>query len=148
MATPPTYTCVHSASNGTCQGYACITKFITRPGQNSSTTIDRKCQKLYQYVDELEMNEIVQDSLLPFCVTDTSYDMIGVMTEVECYCYSNQCNAEETDTNWPLEFESGAPILPNSVITCTSEICNSTSCTSIGQNNTCTGQYCYTGKLP
>lgn len=141
---PRVFTCVHSASNGTCQGYACITIFKTRPGQNS--TIEQTCQNLYQNVDEMEISEMVQDSQQPLCVTGTSQDAIGVIEEIKCYCFLDFCNQNQPGSTFSNANQLGS-ILFNANFSCKSEICNSSGCFSIESNSICTGQYCIAGKI-
>lgn len=136
--TAKTFTCQSSVSSGTCQGYACITKYVTKADSNASTTVERKCQKAYQYVDILEFSEIIQDTQQTFCVTDTVYDLGVAANEVECYCYANDCNAPANDVNLPK--------LGFMYTDCKSEVCTTAGCKSLASNGVCKGQFCYIGK--
>lgn len=135
--TAKTFTCQSSASNATCQGYACITKYITKVAQNSTTTVERKCQKNFHYIDWFEFNEIIQDAQQTFCVTDTAYDARIASNEVECYCYANDCNAPGNDANLPkLSFMYNE---------CKSEVCSADGCRNLDPSGVCKGQFCYSG---
>lgn len=107
----------------------------------TNTTIDRKCQKEYQYVDKMEFNEFVQEAQESFCVTDTVIDDDGaIFNEIECYCYSDQCNSQWYDNNWPQP-----QLTSRMTVDCKSEICTAAGCQNIGPNGICKGQYCFRG---
>lgn len=135
-----------SSGSQTCQGYACITRYILRLGQ--SLTVERKCQNVYQNVDKLEVQQIIQNQQQNFLVWTTEFDGTSAANVLESYCYSNFCNSPNME-NSPTQLLPPGFVDPSNLninYNCRSEICNSMGCTGISQNSNCKSQFCYTGK--
>lgn len=122
------------------QGYACITKFNTKPGENTPT-IERKCQKSFYHIDKYEFADMIENDVhqQPYCYTDdTAFDHGRAENDLECYCYADLCNSAANDAHLPVLRTTG-------IVDCKAEFCTSTGCVGIGPNGACKGEFCYMG---
>lgn len=128
-------TCQHS-TQGSCQGYACMTKFVQSP-QGTSTF--RTCNP--HFIDtqatNARLNELNSGDG-PQCVETLQYqEASGFFTENICSCYTDNCNAPANDAKFPA--------LGEKTVDCAAQTCNGTSCVNM-TDGTCKGQYCYESK--